>query len=234
MVKKKLSSPLLSDEEVEVLVQQADKKEKAPVKRPVKKPLDEVITGRPKPVEKIIEPIPMEKPKPKPVKKEVKKEQEKIVQAIKNLEPKKPEIKLEPTKTPDIEYEFKKVTKFDLNWYYLKEKFIRFKRWLGTPYRIYVTWFNKKFNSPSDEDIKEFMDFFEDIPTLEQQIKNDVNIQELAKSSKTIIPPIKNDISMKEVEKIFEEMKPAIIAQIYANIERENKKRLRELMGVEI
>jgi hypothetical protein len=224
MVKNKLSSPLLSDDEVESLVQQADKKAKIPVKRPIKKP-----------AEKIIEPLPMEKPKPKPIKKELKKEQEKIVQAIKNLEPEKPEIKLENIKTPDIEYEFKKVTKFDLNWYYLKEKFVRFKKWLGTPYRMYVAWFNKKFNSPSDKDIKEFMDFFDDIPTLEQQIKNDVNIQELAKTSKTIIPPIKNDISMKEVEKIFEEMKPAIIAQIYENIERENKKRIRKLIikGVE-
>jgi hypothetical protein len=216
MVKKKDSSPLLDEDEVESLVKSSIKREKK--KLP----------------EKII-PLPMEKPAPKPVKKEVKKEQDKIVKAIKNLEPPKPEIKIEVVKTPDIEYEFKRVTKFDLNWYYIKEKFVRLKRWLFTPYRLYSDWFNKKFNSPSKKDMDELLDLMEDIPKMEKQMKEEIDIQKLMQSPRMKIPEIKEDISMKEIERIFDEMKPVMIAQIYENVNRENKKRIRKLIikGVE-
>jgi|WetSurMetagenome_2_1015567.scaffolds.fasta_scaffold36828_2 hypothetical protein len=218
MVKKKDSSPLLDEDEVESLVKSSIKREKK--KLP----------------EKII-PLPMENPTPKPVKKEVKKEQDKIVKAIKNLEPPKPEIKFEVVKTPEIEYEFKRVTKFDLNWYYVKEKFVMFKRWLFTPYRLYSDWFNKKFNLPSKKDIDELLELMEDLPKMEQQIKEEYkpNISKLMEHHSLKIPEVKEDISMKEIEKIFDEMKPVMIKQIYENINRENKQRIRKLIikGVE-
>lgn len=181
MVKKSISSPLIPDDEVDELVKASIKREKKSVK-----PLDSAIAGRPKAIEKI-KPIPMEKPKPKPVKKEVKREQEKIVKAIKSIEPVKPETKIEVIKTPEIEYEFKKVTRFDLNWYYVKEKFVKFKKWLISPYRHYENWFNKTFNSPSDKDVKELLEIFEDIPKLEQKIHTDANNKSKERIRKLII-----------------------------------------------
>lgn len=216
MVKKSISSPLIPEDEVEDLV-------KASIKREKKKPVEK------------IKPIPMEKPAPKPVKKEVKKEQEKIVKAVKALEIPKEPIKIEVVKTPDIEYAFKTVTKFDLNWYYLKEKFIKFKKWLFSPYTIYSNWFNKKFNSPTDNDVKELMELMDSLPQLEKQIKEDIDVKNLVQPQRVTIPKIKDDISMQDIEKIFEEMKPTLIAQIYENVNRENKKRVRKLIikGVE-
>lgn len=218
MVKKKESAPLLDEDEVESLVKSSIKREK--------KKLPEKIA-----------PLPMEKPAPKPVKKEVKKEQDKIIKAIKSIEPLKEPVKIEIEKTPEIEYEFKRVTKFDLNWYYIKEKFVKLKRWLFTPYRIYSEWFNKKFNSPSKKDMDELLELMEGLPKMEQQIKEEYkpNISKLMEHHSLKIPEVKEDISMKEIEKIFDEMKPVMVAQIYENINRENKKRIRKLIikGVE-
>lgn len=218
MVKKSISSPLIPEDEVETLV-------KASIKREKKKLPEKSV------------PIPMEKPIPKPVKKEVKKEQEKIVKAVKTFEPPKELKKIEFVKTPDIDYEFKRVTKFDLNWYYIKEKFIKLKKWLFSPYTMYANWFNKKFNSPSQKDIDELLELMEDLPKMEQQIKEEYkpNISNLMQHHNTKLPEIKNDVSMKDIEKLFEEMKPALITQIYENVNRENKKRVRKLIikGVE-
>lgn len=216
MVKKSISSPLIPEDEVEQLV-------KASIKREKKKPLEK------------IKPIPMEKLAPKPVKKEVKKEQEKIVKAVKALEAPKEPVKIEIVKTPDIEYEFKRVTKFDLNWYYVKEKFVRFKKWLFSPYTLYANWFNKKFNSPTDDDVKELMELMDNLPQLEKQIKEDIDVKNLVQPQRPIIPKVTDDISMQDIEKIFEEMKPTLVKQIYENVNRENKKRIRKLIikGVE-
>ena len=164
MVKKKDSSPLLSDDEVNNLLKDAEKRE-APTK---KKSIEKIAT--PKTIEKL----------PKKITPKVKKEQEKIVEDIKNLEPKKEKI-IVIEKTPDIEYVLKTVTRYDLNWYYFKEKLVAFKRWIFSPYTRYANWFNKKFNSPkyvvTDYKSKQLTmeDLYEDLPNMQKQIHNDVN-----------------------------------------------------------
>jgi hypothetical protein len=168
MVKKKDSSPLLSDDEVNNLLKDAEKRE-APTK---KKSIEKIAT--PKTIEKL----------PKKVTPKVKKEQEKIVEDIKNLEPKKEKVVI-IDKSPEIEFVLKTVTKYDLNWYYLKEKLMAFKRWILSPYTRYANWFNKKFNSPKiviPEYDKRILpkqltmdDLYEDLPNMQKQIHNDVN-----------------------------------------------------------
>lgn len=178
MVKKKDSSPLLSDEEIEDLTKDSIKREK--IKRPIKKP-----------IENLIEPKQMEKPKPKPVKKEVKKEQEKIVKALKNNEPitliKTPE---EIIKIPELELVLKIKTKYDLNWYFIKEKFIALKKWIFSPYTIYANWFNKKFNPPKPKPIT-IEDLYEDLPKMENKIHEDCNKILQERTRKIIIKEVK-------------------------------------------
>jgi hypothetical protein len=164
MVKKKESSPLFSEDEMNDLLKDAEKRE-APIK---KKPIEKIAT--PKTIAKL----------PKPVKKEVKKEQEKIVKQIKENEPKKEVKQPIPEKTPDIEYVLKTVTKYDVNWYYLKEKLVKFEKWLVSPYTRYANWFNKKFNSSKIEvglkhDLVTVEDLYEDLPEMERKIHLEVN-----------------------------------------------------------
>lgn len=215
MVKKKDSSPLLSDDEIEQLVKDAEKRT---VKRPIKKPVEKV------------EPIPMEKPKPKPIKKEALVEQVKIMKAIKKQEQPKPEIIDVSIKSPEIEYTIKTMTRFDLNWYYMKEKLMKFKRWILSPYTLYSNWFNKKFNSPKP--VKEENIFPEDIEDLYEEIKKDYkpNIPEMMKKHTAKLPVVKEDISMQEIEAIFDEMKPIMIAKIYADVNQKITERTRKIV----
>lgn len=158
MVKKKESSPLFSEDEMNDLLKDAEKRE-APIR---KKPIEKIAT--PKTIAKL----------PKPVKKETKKEQEKIVKQIKENEPKK-EVKQPITeKTPDIEYVLKTVTKYDINWYYLKEKLVKFEKWLISPYTRYANWFNRSFNPPKPKPIT-VEDLYEDLPSMEKQLHEDID-----------------------------------------------------------
>jgi hypothetical protein len=178
MVKKKDSSPLLSDDEVDNLLKDAEKRE-APTK---KKPIEKIAL--PKTIAKL----------PKKVTPKVKKEQEKIVEDIKNLEPKK-EKTVVIEKTPDIEYVLKTVTRYDLNWYYFKEKLVAFKRWIFSPYTRYANWFNKKFNKPKEKVVtfKQYTmeDLYEDLPNMQKQIHNDVNKVISERTRKVIIKEVK-------------------------------------------
>jgi hypothetical protein len=178
MVKKKDSSPLLSDDEVNNLLKDAEKRE-APTK---KKSIEKIAL--PKTIAKL----------PKKVTPKVKKEQEKIVEDIKNLEPKKEKIVVYE-KTPDIEYVLKTVTRYDLNWYYLKEKLMAFKRWILSPYTMYANWFNKSFNKPKEKVVtfKQYTieDLYEDLPNMEKQIHNDVNKVISERTRKVIIKEVK-------------------------------------------
>lgn len=165
--------PFISDEEIEELV------------KPV---LKNSSPKRKKPIEKIAEPIKPE-PLPKPVKKTVKKLQEKIVKDIKKIEPEKIEKVELPIKTPDIEYVLRSTTKFDFNYYYLKEKLMKVKRWILSPYRLYEVWFNKTFNnlnyvSSSQKqviqlnegiDYETLKDLFENIPEKEKEIHHNID-----------------------------------------------------------
>jgi hypothetical protein len=171
MAKQKIKEiPFLSDDEVERLI-------KTPPKRPVKKPKKEPEPEpEPEPEIEIIESEPEPEPepeKPKPIKKSVKKLQDKVLADIKKQEFIRPSV-LIPEKTPDIEYVLTTTTKFDLNWYYLKERFIALKRWLLSPYRRYENWFNESFNKPKQVikinegiDYEQLKDLFEDLPDSE-------------------------------------------------------------------
>jgi hypothetical protein len=173
--KKEISSPLLSDDEVENLLKDAEKRE-APVK---KKPIEKIV--KPKTIEKL----------PKKVTPKVKKEQEKIVEEIKKIEPKK-EIPVVIEKSPDIEFVLKTVVRYDLNWYYLKEKLMRFKRWIFTPYTLYANWFNKKFNSPKPTPkALTIEDLYEDLPNMEKKIHADVDKMIKEKTKIRIIKEVK-------------------------------------------
>jgi hypothetical protein len=174
MVKKKETSPLLSEDEVENLLKDAEKRE-APQKK--------------KTIEKIAIPKTIEK-KPKPVKPAVKKEQEKILKDIKKIEPQKEVKPIIIEKTPEIEYVIKTVTKYDLNWYYLKEKLVKFKKWCLKPYTLYANWFNKKFNKPKPKQLT-IEDLYEDLPKMEKQIHEDVNKVLSERTRKIIIKEVK-------------------------------------------
>lgn len=168
MVKK--SPPLLEETEIEQLVKDANKRV---IKRPVKKPIEK---------DELVEPIKEKaKPKPKPISKETKKEQEKIVKAIKIFEPKKVNtpIKIEPSQ--ELELVLRTVTRYDINWFYLKTKLVKFKKWVFSPYTKYVNWFNKKFNNVNYEKlgiVDHFVtidELYENIPEIEKQIHKQVN-----------------------------------------------------------
>jgi hypothetical protein len=220
MAKKNTIQPLLSDDEIEDLLKDAEEKEKP--KRATKKPIEKF--SKPLSME-----IPEEKPKLKVVKKPTKKAEEDIIKTLKKIEPKKEEIIIPVEKTPDIEYIIKETSRFDLNWYFIKEKFIRFKHWLISPYTRYVNWFNKKFNSPKV--LKEEI-FPENVEDLYEEIKKDFkpNISKLMEHHTAKIPIVKEDISMQDIEKIFDEMRPAMIKQIYENVNKLNQDRMRKVI----
>lgn len=78
----------------------------------------------------------------------------KLVDDVKK-EIKTPVVNVLNIKTPDIDYTIKETTRYDINWFYLKEKFIRFKRWCFTPYTRYTVWFNRIFNTPKKEPVSQ-------------------------------------------------------------------------------
>lgn len=94
--------------------------------------------------DEISEEIP--KPKKKPIKKNI--EKEKLIKTVKSsvTKPVTHKIINEMENVP-IELTIKTVVKYDLNWFYVKNKFIGFKKRLFTPYTIYSNWFNKTFNT---------------------------------------------------------------------------------------
>lgn len=82
-----------------------------------------------------------------PQKKLSKKDSKKMLkQAVELL----PAVALVPRayeKNPEIEFVLRTYTKYDVNWYYLREKFVALKRWIFSPWRRYSDWWNRKFNS---------------------------------------------------------------------------------------
>jgi hypothetical protein len=81
--------------------------------------------------------------------------------------------------TPEIEFVLKAVTRYELNWFYFKKLFVKFEKWLISPYTRYEVWFNKSFNTPKKDDIEIL---FEDIippKTAEELLK--------LKENKTVI-----------------------------------------------
>ena len=214
------NTPFLSDEEVEDL-QELDKKIKTAKPRTKRKEVIKEPNKEPEIIEK------------KPSKRKVitKKEPEKVV--------------IVQQKKPEIDYVLKTVTKYDLNWYYLKEKLVRFKRWFFTPYTLYAQWFNKKFNTPKpikekvvvvgtkigEENIE-----FENMEQAFEKIKQDkpdvsgmlkkhegkIPTISKTKSNKTII----QDISIDEVELIFEIMKPEMIKQVHKQVNENIRKKV--------
>jgi len=101
-----------------------------------------------------------------------------------------------PVKTPDIEFVLRSTTKYDLNWYYMKEKFVALKKWILTPYTLYANWFNRSFNTPKPKQViktneevnyEQLKDLFEEIkPELTQKIYSDIN-KTIAERRKVII-----------------------------------------------
>lgn len=70
-----------------------------------------------------------------PKKKISKKEETKIVKQVKETEAKKEEKKEEEILLPPkVVHELRRTEKFDLNWFYLKKRFVAFEKWLSTPY----------------------------------------------------------------------------------------------------
>jgi hypothetical protein len=169
MIKKKDTTPLLEDSEIEDLLKQSLEKEKK--KSPKKKTIEK------------IKPIPMEKPAPKPVKKEIKKQQEKIVAALKTIEVKKELPIITPEISLNLEYEYKKVIRYDLNWYYLKEKFALIKSKI----------FGKKNNNEIKKDTDEFLELCASIPKLENIIHKNANELSKERLRKTLLIGEKNE-----------------------------------------
>lgn len=126
------------------------------------------------------------------------KESKELVKKAIDLAPKpKPAPIEKPVKTPDIEFVLRSTTKYDLNWYYLKEKFVKLKKWVLTPYTMYANWFNKSFNTPKsvqiiktneEVDYEQLKDLFEEIkPELTRKIHSDINKKIAERTRKTII-----------------------------------------------
>jgi hypothetical protein len=173
-MKKKDNLPLLSENEINTLIKDAEKRE-APQKK--------------KPIEKIVKPKTIEEKPIKPVKKEVKKIQNKIVKDIQNHEPQNEIKEIVKEKTPDIEYVLKSVTRYDLNWYYLKEKLMKFKKIILTPYKLYENWFNRNFNKSKIPLSME--NYYKNLPQMEKQIHEDTNRMIAERTRKIIIKEVK-------------------------------------------
>lgn len=85
---------------------------------------------------------------PAPTKKISNKESKKMLKQAVELLPPSQEVKRPVQKSPDIEFVLKTYTKYDINWYYLREKFVALKKWIFSPWRRYSDWWNRKFNAP--------------------------------------------------------------------------------------
>lgn len=224
MVKKKESQPepFLTDEEVEDLQQL--KKVTKTVKKPTKKQQEKVEK-----VMEVIKDIDFSKPPTKELSKKIHdvveppEKPEALLKKKIELEKKKnsaPAPSVKPVKSPDLEYILKETTRYDLNWYYMKEKLVAFKKWFLTPYTLYANWFNKKFNSPKivksvpeiemEEDFESMEDIFEKVK--QEKI-------EPLKIARAKIPIVTEDVSMIEIEKavseMFDELKPIMIKKVH-------------------
>ena len=125
-----------------VTVKRPDKKEQISDKE-----LEEILNP---PKKKINVKPKQDTPTPTPAVKRIKNKSavKKLEEDIKKEIIKPPVVNVLNIKTPDIDYVIKEVTRYDLNWYYIKHKFTLFKRWLFSPYTRYVNWWNTKFNIP--------------------------------------------------------------------------------------
>lgn len=74
----------------------------------------------------------------KPRKRITKKEEKKIIDDTKPKEEIEKTIKklehIEPIKPLIVDYEMKRTTKFDLNWFFIKKRFVDFEKWISAPY----------------------------------------------------------------------------------------------------
>jgi hypothetical protein len=135
--------PEVSSDELDFIKKKTTKAKKSPETMKPHRP-KEVPPSTPAPTVKVVETV-----KKVAVKKVVsKKVVDKITEDIKKQNPQKPAPVVVDINRGDIEYVLRTHTKYDLNWYYIKEKFVGLKRWIFSPWRRYCNWWNKKFNSP--------------------------------------------------------------------------------------
>jgi hypothetical protein len=163
----------------------------------------EKITPKSKPItkKKPIEKDISIKDKKKPIiKKADKKEGEKlkkvVIKEIKEENENRPEAPVEIIKTPDIEYIITETTKYDVNWFALKQMFVKFERWLISPWTKYKRWWNRVVNHIIEEDWKttdNLNDLYDDIPALNTKTENLNNV-----------PVLKTKINKKQVENFSE------------------------------
>lgn len=137
--------PEVSSDELDFIKKKTTKARKSPETMKPHRP-KEVPPSAPAPTLDVKE----EEPVKKVVVKKVvsKKTTDKIVEDIKKQNPQKKAPVVVDINRGDIEYVLKTHTKYDLNWYYIKEKFVGLKRWIFSPWRMYCNWWNKKFNRP--------------------------------------------------------------------------------------
>jgi len=157
--------------------------------------------------------------RPEPIKEDLKKEikkkpDKKIMEIVKKIDFSKPlqeetkkeivdrveEIKTEEKiKRPYIEYSNKETTRYDLNWYYLKEQYVNFVRWLWSPYTHYVIWFNKTFNKVKEDMTEELTEQDENELHPEWQTSN--NLEDLYEK----LPVLKDKfpVSKDELEELM-------------------------------
>lgn len=184
--------------------------------------------------EKVKPDTPIAEIKKKPSTKISKKEAEKILVAVKkpldaNHALYSPLAPMVVPNDPYLEYVLKTHTKYDLNWYFIKEKFVGFKGWLFSPWRMYCNWWNKTFNLKhvAVEEVVpvDLEDLFED---LKNQEAAELGWKILDKDFKAKIPVINKDISMAEIEDIFDAIKPALIQKIYNDINIKAREKTRQ------
>jgi hypothetical protein len=139
--------PEVSSDELDFIKKKTTKARKSPETMKPHRP-KEVPPSAPAPTLDVKE----EEPVKKVVVKKVvsKKTTDKIVEDIKKQNPQKKAPVVVDINRGDIEYVLKTHTKYDLNWYYIKEKFVGLKRWIFSPWRRYCNWWNKKFNQPKN------------------------------------------------------------------------------------
>lgn len=68
------------------------------------------------------------------------------------LAPEKEFIEPVEEKTPDINFEIEEVTRYDVNWLYLRQKLLEIMRLIS--YKNYENWFNESFNKQNIENKK--------------------------------------------------------------------------------
>lgn len=137
-----------------------------------KKPIEK---SKPKSVKRNILPgevLPVEKTKKKLSKTEIK-----IVEDVKKLTPIKEHKKEEIKVLPVIEFEIRKTTKFDLNWFYFKKLFINFEKWISAPY-TYAFWEKRGFKKK------------EKTVTITNSINNEIIIEKVKELKEEINKPL--------------------------------------------